>query len=146
MNRSQALFLFAHGSRDPLWRVPIEAVAAHLKALLPDTHVGCAYLELCEPSLEAACEALLQTCPTLEKLTIFPMFLGMGKHARADLPMLVQALQDRHPHLEIEVMPPLGEYPELAQTVASLVRATSGDGVRINPAGSPATKRPGMPH
>ena len=49
------IVLFAHGSRDPLWRAPIEAVRQHLEAQHPPaqqpTSVRCAYLELCTPSL-----------------------------------------------------------------------------------------------
>ena len=43
--------VFAHGSRDPLWRVPIEAVARHIQSLAPQLHVRCAYLELMLPDL-----------------------------------------------------------------------------------------------
>jgi sirohydrochlorin cobaltochelatase len=46
-----AIILFAHGSRDPLWHKPIQAVAARISQRAPDTTVRCAYLELTEPSL-----------------------------------------------------------------------------------------------
>ena len=35
---SHGIVLFAHGSRDPLWHKPIEAVSARIAALAP-THL-----------------------------------------------------------------------------------------------------------
>ena len=55
-----AIILLAHGSRDPLWRQPIEAVAARIAATQPATAVRCAYIELCAPSLPEAALALVQ--------------------------------------------------------------------------------------
>ena len=43
---TKAIVLFAHGSRDPLWHKPMEAVAAQIATQAPDTPVACAYLEL----------------------------------------------------------------------------------------------------
>ena len=38
----RGIILLAHGSRDPLWRVPIEAVAERIRASAPGTPVLCA--------------------------------------------------------------------------------------------------------
>ena len=46
---TRAVILFGHGSRDPLWRQPMEAVAARLARRRPDVPVRCAYLELEQP-------------------------------------------------------------------------------------------------
>ena len=55
MQQSQlAIILLAHGSRDPLWRRPIEAVAARIQTDQPRLLVRCAYLELCAPDLAGA--------------------------------------------------------------------------------------------
>ena len=52
-----SVILFAHGSRDPLWHRPVEAVAARMRALAPHVPVRCAYLELSTPALpDAAAE------------------------------------------------------------------------------------------
>ena len=39
---NKAIILFGHGSRDPLWRLPMETVAARLRALQPELPVRCA--------------------------------------------------------------------------------------------------------
>ncbi len=56
---TQGIVLFAHGSRDPLWRAPIEAVEAHIRAHQPAVAVRCAYLELSTPDLPQAVEDLV---------------------------------------------------------------------------------------
>ena len=105
--RRKAVLLLAHGSRDPLWRRPMEAVAQRLRASHPGVPVCCAYLELEQPDLEAGAERLV--AEGLDELTIVPMFLGIGKHARQDLPSMVAALRPRYPDVRIELRPPIGE-------------------------------------
>ena len=48
------------------------------------------------------------------------MFLGMGKHAREDLPELVAALRAAHPQVEFEVAPAIGEDPRVTTLLAEL--------------------------
>jgi len=114
----QAVVLFSHGSRDPLWRAPIEAVAARIAAQHPERPVVCAYLELSEPSLAQAVDQLVLQGAT--GVTVVPMFLGTGKHARADLPMLVDALRAAHPGVRLHVQPAIGEDPRLTALMAEI--------------------------
>ena len=48
-----------------------------------------------------------------QRLRILPMFLGMGRHAREDLPELIAQLRAQHPDVVLEVLPALGENPSL---------------------------------
>jgi sirohydrochlorin cobaltochelatase len=106
MSRPDAIILFAHGSRDPLWRAPLEAVAQAVAAQHPNLPVACAYLELCAPDLPTVTTNLIAAHALSERargindrffIRVVPMFLGMGKHAREDLPELVGHLQVQHP-------------------------------------------------
>lgn len=118
---ARGIVLFAHGSRDPLWREPIEAVAAQIRRCQPGTPVCCAYLELCTPSLpEAAAELIAGGA---RQLRIFPLFLGVGKHAREDLPLLIQAIESAHPDVAIELLPAAGEYEQLTRLMAEIALA-----------------------
>ncbi len=112
------MVLFAHGSRDPLWRTPIEAVAAEVRRICPHTPVACAYLELCEPSLPDAVHTLIGQGVT--HIRLLPVFFGMGKHAREDLPELAQALRSQNPGLSLTVLPAAGEHPALTTLLAQL--------------------------
>jgi sirohydrochlorin cobaltochelatase len=114
----RAVILFAHGSRDPLWRQPIEAVAARIAADRPDLPVRCAYLELEAPDLPTAA-AELAAAGAVE-IRVLPMFLGMGRHARHDLPVLVEALRSAHPAVRFAVQPAVGEHPLVTALLARI--------------------------
>lgn len=114
----RGIVLFAHGSRDPQWRAPTEAIVAHIRALQPDTPVCCAYLELCAPSLPEAAAALIVA--GIRQIRVFPIFFGVGKHAREDLPQLIAQLQADHPGVAIELLPSAGEYAQLTQLMAEI--------------------------
>jgi sirohydrochlorin cobaltochelatase len=138
-NRSpDGILLFAHGSRDPLWRGPIEAVATRIRAEHPQLPVACAYLELCEPSLPDAAAQMISelqntinsvalradSMPTIGsnplKIRIVPMFLGMGKHAREDLPELATTLRSSHTQVEFEITATVGEDARVTALLAQM--------------------------
>lgn len=110
--------LFAHGSRDPLWSQPMEAVAARIAADRPALAVACAYLELSEPDLPTTVARMAQA--GVRRVTIVPMFLGTGRHAREDLPVLVQALRSDHPHLQFHVQQAIGEDERMTALMAEI--------------------------
>jgi len=117
----RGIVLFAHGSRDALWRAPIEAVAAHISARQPDALVRCAYLELCAPSLpEAAMELVAEGAGHIR---VFPLFFGVGKHAREDLPLLIEQIRAAHPGVAIELLPAAGEHAQLTALMADIALA-----------------------
>lgn len=118
MQSHHGIVLFAHGSRDPLWRAPIEAVRQQIETHSPHPAVRCAYLELCTPTLaDAAQELVTQGARTI---TVVPMFLGTGKHAREDLPVLMSALRAAHPQVEFTVQVAIGEDPRMTTLMASI--------------------------
>lgn len=112
------IVLFAHGSRDPHWRAPIEAVATQIRSRQPGTPVRCAYLELCAPSLTEAATDLITS--GIRKIRVFPLFLGVGKHAREDLPLLVEEIRAAHPGVAVELLPTAGEYQQLTTLMADI--------------------------
>ena len=110
--------LFAHGSRDPLWRAPIEAVQTYIQTHNPQVPVRCAYLELCTPDLGQAVQELIDI--GTRAITIVPMFLGTGKHAREDLPVLLEELRVRHPQVRFNTQAAIGEDPRMTALMASI--------------------------
>jgi sirohydrochlorin cobaltochelatase len=113
-----AIILFAHGSRDPQWHKPIQAVAERISQRSPSTVVRCAYLELTEPDLPNVASALVAEGAT--SLSVLPMFLGVGRHAREDLPALIQALKAAHPEVYIHCQPAVGEQNSLLDLLADI--------------------------
>ena len=56
----------------------------------------------------------------VRQLTIVPMFLGTGRHAREDLPLLAAALQEQHPDLQIALQQAVGEDPRMTALMAQI--------------------------
>ena len=114
----KGIVLFGHGSRDPLWRLPMETVAARVRAMQPQVPVRCAYLELDSPDLATAAGELVANGAAA--ITVVPMFLGTGRHAREDLPALVEDLRQRFPAVAFSLQPPVGEDPRVVELLAKI--------------------------
>jgi len=118
LNPQTGVILFAHGSRDPLWRLPIDAVAQQMRMRWPGLVVDCAFLELTTPDLSTTVESLMMQGKT--HLRIVPMFLGVGRHAREDLPKLVADLIEAYPQVQFELVPSIGEHPAMTALMAEI--------------------------
>jgi sirohydrochlorin cobaltochelatase len=113
-----AIVLFAHGSRDPLWHKPMEAVAARIRTQSAEVEVACAYLELSQPDLPHTVAQLVAA--GTGSITIVPMFLGVGRHAREDLPELVAQLRSTHPEVNFVLQKAVGEDERLVHMLAAI--------------------------
>ncbi len=121
LSTKRGVILFAHGSRDPLWRKPMDAVAQRVAEAQPGTPVRCAFLELTAPDLPTAGAEMVAL--GLEEIRVLPMFLGVGRHAREDLPLLMDALRQAHPQVRWVLQPTVGEDPRLLDLLAGLALA-----------------------
>ena len=117
----QAVILFAHGSRDPLWHLPMQAVQERIARQHPQTPVTCAYLELSQPDLPTAVTGLMAQGATI--IRVVPMFLGVGKHVRHDLPQMMAELKQQFPDVNFECTPAVGEHPDLLDLLARIAVA-----------------------
>src|SRR6185369_1034297 len=116
--RMTGLILFAHGARDPRWAEPFERLKRKVEAARPGLPVALAYLEIMEPDLAAAADALIAA--GCRSLRIVPVFLGQGGHVREDLPVLADAVRARHPAVAIELLPPVGEHDAVLDRIADV--------------------------
>lgn len=114
----RAVILFGHGSRDPLWRLPMEMVATRLRTQHADVAVRCAYLELDAPDLLTAAGEVIAA--GADHVTIVPMFLGTGRHAREDLPVLLRELHAGHPGVVFVLQKAVGEDGRVLDLIAKI--------------------------
>lgn len=112
------IVLFAHGSRDARWREPVEAVARRVTELSPDAPVVCAYLELMLPDLPTAAATLV--AQGAQVIRIVPLFLGIGKHVREDLPGLIDGLRTTHPDVTFFLQTAVGEDARVIELLAQI--------------------------
>lgn len=118
MSATRGLILFAHGSRDARWCEPVQAVARRVAELEPGLGVRCAYLEIVPPDLSSAAMELI--AGGARSISVLPLFLGMGKHLREDLPELVAQLRSAHPDVSFQLRQAVGEAPEVIELLARL--------------------------
>jgi sirohydrochlorin cobaltochelatase len=110
------LVLFAHGARDARWREPFDRLQAKLSALLPDTAVRLAFLELMEPSLPVALAELAGV--GVAEVTVVPVFFGQGGHIRRDLPALIDQCRAQFPAMRIGCATAVGEAESVLDAIA----------------------------
>jgi sirohydrochlorin cobaltochelatase len=96
----------------------MEAVAKHAATLDATATVACAYLELTEPDLPTVCAQMVGS--GVRAITVVPMFLGVGKHAREDLPVLMTELKDAHPQVTFSLQAAVGEHPAVVDLLARI--------------------------
>jgi len=80
--------------------------------------VACAYLELSQPDLPQVVSEL--AAEGVGCITVVPMFLGVGRHAREDLPQLLAQLRTQYPDMAFQLMPAVGEDPEVVEMLAAV--------------------------
>lgn len=92
--------LLAHGSRDPQWQAPFEAIADTIKKkdrensnAAESTRIELSYMELCEPSLEHVCEMLAKD--GYQTINIYPLFFAAGRHLRIDVPLQLKNIEQK---------------------------------------------------
>src|SRR5215212_3450226 len=101
------LVLFAHGSRDPQWAEPFREIQRKVISGKPELAVELAFLEVMQPDLHVAANRLVTRGKT--RVIIAPLFMAQGAHLKRDLATLVGQLQQRHPGVEFDILPALGE-------------------------------------
>jgi sirohydrochlorin cobaltochelatase len=132
------LILFAHGSADPHWRAPHDALVDRLARDGEAASVRVAFLERMAPSLGDAVAAA--AAAGAGRLVILPVFVAAGNHLRHDLPALVAELRRAHRGIAIDVLAPVGEDARFADAVAAI----AADALRaVGPKGSGAAPLPG---
>lgn len=107
--------LLAHGSRDPQWCQPfIDLVDA-----LQREDVSLAFMELASPSLSEAVDQLVAL--NIRHLRILPLFFAAGRHLREDVPLEIQRLQMKYPHISLELLAPVGQHPVMQKALAQVI-------------------------
>lgn len=117
--QTDGALLVAHGSRDPAWSQPFEAVAGLLAAGRPGLAVQLGYVEIQQPGCLDAAETLVrQGC---RQVLVVPMFLGAGHHVRVDMARLQAQLLARWHEVEWRLTPAVGEMPVFHQALAGVL-------------------------
>ena len=116
---NDALIVFGHGSRDPLWTETLKALRERLRRALPRTEVELAYIEFLEPTLAECVDALWRR--GCRNIAVLPAFIAEGVHLRQELPALVEQARSGREGLSIQLFPAMGDLPEVQDGVVRFV-------------------------
>ncbi len=84
----------------------------------PHTPVQLAFLEWMTPDFASAADALAaQGCQRIE---VIPCFFGGAGHVQRDVPVLLQAAQEKHPALEFVQHDALGVQPAMQEAMQAV--------------------------
>lgn len=109
------LLLLAHGSRQPEWAWPFEAVRDRLRQTHPELAVDLAFLEFMQPSLR---QALMDAGEHgYAQVQIAPLFLGSGGHLQRDIPQVAQTVLAHYPALNIDIAAAAGGQAEVIEAL-----------------------------
>ena len=111
----KAIILFGHGARDVRWREPFDRLVALWKAQHPDALVQLAFLEMMDPSLEAALTSL--SSAGASDIVVVPVFFGQGGHLRNDFPVLLDNCRKKFPQVALSATPAVGEDLNVLQAI-----------------------------
>ncbi|MFP5302628.1 CbiX/SirB N-terminal domain-containing protein [Cobetia sp. SIMBA_158] len=117
-DHDNALILLAHGSRDPRWREPFEALEATLASRLKRP-TRLAYMEMCDPLLTDTIDAL--AADGAARIDILPLFFAAGRHLREDVPAMLEDSQRQHPDCPISLLDPVGAHPAFVEALIQIV-------------------------
>lgn len=118
------LILIAHGSRDPRWRASVDRMTAAVAGELGDGRVALAYMDLTPPTLmDVASEAARAG---VRRVLVLPLFLADEGHVERDVEPLVEQVRNAWRTLEVELLPALGQQPEIRDALARIAERTEG--------------------
>lgn len=117
--RATGLILFAHGSRDPQWAAPFQAIRDRIAAAEPALTVELAFLELMQPTLGDAVARV--AAQGIQHIAIAPLFMGQGAHVKRDLMRLKDDIESARPELEIDLLPAAGEIDAVLDAISDAI-------------------------
>jgi sirohydrochlorin ferrochelatase len=104
----RSLLLVAHGSRREASNEEIRELTAAIAEQAGDRfgQVGCAFLEIAQPSIPEGIEAAVLA--GAEEVVVLPYFLSAGRHVAEDIPAEVERKRAEHSEVRIRIAPYLG--------------------------------------
>jgi sirohydrochlorin ferrochelatase len=110
-----ALLLIAHGSRNAAANEDLFILAEELRRLGPYALVEASFLELAEPTIEAAARRCV--LEKAQRVILLPYFLSAGVHVRRDLQDHRDRLAKEFSNIAFLLAEPLGRHPLICEIV-----------------------------
>ena len=116
-----AYVVIAHGSRETGANRDFLGLVKRLKARLKGA-AWPAFLELAKPLIPEAIDGAVER--GAREIVVLPLMFFPGRHARKDIPALIEAAKERHPEVDFHYAGPLGEDPLLIKLLGQKAKRT----------------------
>lgn len=116
----QAVILLGHGSIREQANTEVRNMWRMVAQQLPNLSVSGSFVEVAEPTLEQEIARLAEA--GVKRIVIVPMFLTRGNHLSNGIPKILEAMEQRYPHIKIDLTQHLGIDPLLAEIIKNRLR------------------------
>ena len=116
----QAVILLGHGSIREQANTEVRNMWRMVAQQLPNLSVSGSFVEVAEPTLEQEIARLAEA--GAKRIGIVPMFLTRGNHLSNGIPKILEAMEQRYPHIKIDLTQHLGIDPLLAEIIKNRLR------------------------
>ena len=116
----KGILIIGHGSREKSVERTLEAVVEMVQAKLPEKLFEIAYMALGQQTIPSGLTTLIEQ--GAGEITVVPYFLFNGIHLRKDIPEMIKAYQQAHPHVKIVMSRPLGADERLAAILVDRIQ------------------------
>ncbi len=124
--RRPSLLIVGHGSRSAAGVAEYWDLAKVVAGAAPDLHVGCGFIELAEPDLDAAVDRLVER--GARSVVAVPLVLLGAGHMKDDGPAALHRGRHRHPGVRFAYARHLGLHPLVLAVAEDRIREAVGDG------------------
>lgn len=121
----KAIILFAHGARAEAWAKPFRRLQQMLQSQKPELRVELAFLEFMSPNLQDLVQQL--EAEGIRQIHLVPIFLGQGGHVMRDLPLMIDEIKLKYPHIEIKKAEAAGEDELVLQAICDYCLRSQSD-------------------
>jgi sirohydrochlorin ferrochelatase len=121
-----ALLIVGHGSRSPAGVAEYWDLAKVVTEAAPDLDVGCGFIELAEPDLDAAVDRLVGRGAA--SVVAVPLVLLGAGHMKDDGPAALHRGRHRHPTVRFAYARQLGIHPLVLSVAEDRIKAAIGAG------------------
>jgi|GEM_PF-40037 siroheme synthase, N-terminal domain len=119
-----SLVIAGHGTRVNAGAAAAADLVTHVRRLLPGVRVEAGFVELTEPSIDAALDDVLAESG---RAVVVPLMIGSGGHVRDDIPSAIELSRARHREAKVAYTRHLGAPAPLLAAVRERIDAARGD-------------------
>ena len=120
-----AIIILFHGSRSERAGNAVDRIITSVRARGGYDLIEPAFLQHAAPDLPSAVKRAV--AQGARRIVVVPYFMQTGAHVTADIPAVVQGIQEGHPGVEIAVTAAVGTHRLMAEIVVDLVAKSMGE-------------------